>query len=150
LRIRITTSGKQGRLTVPFETSVAKLTRKASAEARSSSLTAEDVDGATVGAATGLDAGIGFGAGVGLAAGALLAWGGVLLVCGGAPVFTAAAVLAGMLGCGAAGLGAAGLGVAPGFAAMSARAVGAVFACTASFTLPGGADATFAIVVSLQ
>src|SRR3984885_7695912 len=44
LRIRITTSGKHGRLTVPFDSSVARFPRNASAEARSSVLVAAECD----------------------------------------------------------------------------------------------------------
>ena len=44
LRIRITTSGKQGRFTVPFDTSVARLARNASATACSSVLVAAELE----------------------------------------------------------------------------------------------------------
>jgi hypothetical protein len=62
LRIRITTSGKHGRLTVPFDISVANSLRNASAEPRLSVLVATGVDS------------IGFvgAAGLGVASGGLL------------------------------------------------------------------------------
>jgi hypothetical protein len=64
LRIRITTSGKQGKLTVPFDTSVAKFPRNASADARSSLLVAVAVEAAAGfggGAVVGRDAMVGRG-----------------------------------------------------------------------------------------
>jgi hypothetical protein len=66
LRIRITTSGKQGKLTVPFDTSVAKFPRNASADARSSLLVAvavavEVAAGFGGGAVVGRDAMVGRG-----------------------------------------------------------------------------------------
>ena len=53
LRIRMTTSGKQGRFTVPFDTSVAKFLRNSSAETRSSPLVAADLESANGFDATG-------------------------------------------------------------------------------------------------
>jgi hypothetical protein len=61
LRIRITTSGKHGKLTVPLDTSWAKLPRNARAEARSSVLVAAEVD-STAGVGTGGCGTTGFGA----------------------------------------------------------------------------------------
>jgi hypothetical protein len=53
LRIRITTSGKQGRFTVPLDTSVANSARKASAEARVSVLVSTGFDSTGLTAAAG-------------------------------------------------------------------------------------------------
>jgi hypothetical protein len=68
LRIRITTSGKHGRLTVPFDTSLAKLPRNASAEARSSTLVAVEEDSAAALGAAGFSAAVFGTAGVDAAA----------------------------------------------------------------------------------
>jgi len=78
LRIRITTSGKQGKLTVPFDTSVAKFPRNASADARSSLLVAvavavEVAAGFGGDAVVGRDAMVGRGWATGLGEDAVLA-----------------------------------------------------------------------------
>src|ERR1700742_545474 len=136
LRMRMTTSGKQGRLTVPFETSVAKLPINASAEARSSALVS------AVFCSARLTGGVGVGAaalgGTGLGGTAL---GGTAL--GGAALGGAG------LGEGAAGRAGATL---VGMLTAAAAAFGAaadLAAAAGSFNLPEAADGTFDIAVSL-
>jgi hypothetical protein len=107
LRIRITTSGKHGRLTVPFDTSLARFPRNASAEARSSAFVA------TVDSTGGLGTGVGAAGFGGTATFAATGFGGTLGALRSATAFVEDAVLPG----------------------------------TDSFSLPGGADATLAIVV---
>jgi hypothetical protein len=131
LRIRITTSGKQGRLTVPFDTSLARFPRNASAEARSSALVAA-VDsigglGASGFGRTATFAAAGFGA-------------------------TATFAVAGFGATAALVRDATTVAVAVGVGALrsaTAFVEDAVLPGTDSFSLPGGADATFAIVVTL-